>query len=75
MGVVPKYIHERKEELASLVRQSEVIDINCPDGHIPLPEEDRLRALDIAKNRKLSSHYLIICQLKSFLLLKQDLIR
>lgn len=52
MGVVPKYIKERKEELASIIRQSEVIDINCPDGHIPLPEEDRLKALEIAKKRK-----------------------
>lgn len=54
MGVVPKYIKDRKEELASIIKQSEVIDINCPDGHIPLPEEDRLRALEIAKKRKCS---------------------
>ncbi|XP_063710142.1 uncharacterized protein LOC134838526 [Culicoides brevitarsis] len=51
MGVVPKYLQDRKEELASIIRQTEVIDVNCPEGHIPLPDEDRLRALDIAKKR------------------------
>lgn len=54
MGVVPKYIKDRKEELASIIRQSETIDINCPEGHIPLPEEDRLKALEIAKKRNIT---------------------
>lgn len=48
---MPKYLIHRKEELAKL-QKSEAIDVNCPEGHIVLQEEDRLKTLDIAKRRK-----------------------
>uniref|UniRef100_A0A336LND0 CSON005270 protein n=1 Tax=Culicoides sonorensis TaxID=179676 RepID=A0A336LND0_CULSO len=51
LGVVPKYIKERKEELANIEKEGENIDLDCPDGHILLPDKDRLKALEIAKKR------------------------
>ncbi|XP_015108647.1 uncharacterized protein LOC107035644 [Diachasma alloeum] len=51
-GVVPKYIKERKEERQQeKERQAleEAILAECPDGHVPLPDNERRETLKLLK--------------------------
>ncbi|XP_015437876.1 PREDICTED: uncharacterized protein DDB_G0287625 [Dufourea novaeangliae] len=49
-GVVPKYIKERKEaQKKEQKAKEEALDPNCPNGHVPLPENERKETLYILK--------------------------
>ncbi|XP_034934326.1 uncharacterized protein [Chelonus insularis] len=51
MGVVPKYILERKEELQQKLEKAklEAIKTDCPPGHIILPDNERKETLRMLK--------------------------
>ncbi|KAK4874355.1 hypothetical protein RN001_013715 [Aquatica leii] len=44
-GVIPKYLRDRKEEVAKEVD----IDSECPDGHVLLPDEERKETLRVLR--------------------------
>lgn len=48
MGVVPKYLKERQEELM----QGDVDEPECPPGHVLLPEEERKETLRVLRQSK-----------------------
>ncbi|XP_076390744.1 uncharacterized protein LOC100883810 isoform X2 [Megachile rotundata] len=50
MGVVPKYIKERKETLEKIQKaKTEELDANCPDGHVLLPDHERKETLRVLR--------------------------
>lgn len=48
MGVIPKYIKNRKEIQVQKAKIEE-LDPNCPNGHIPLPDCERKETLQMLK--------------------------
>ncbi|XP_063984280.1 uncharacterized protein LOC135166162 [Diachasmimorpha longicaudata] len=51
-GVVPKYIKERKEERQQEKERqaiAEALLAECPDGHVPLPDNERRETLKLLK--------------------------
>ncbi|XP_043275780.1 uncharacterized protein [Venturia canescens] len=50
-GVVPKYIRERKEaqQLKEEKMKAAAIHPDCPEGHVPLPDEERQETLRMLK--------------------------
>ncbi|KAK0179731.1 hypothetical protein PV327_005454 [Microctonus hyperodae] len=47
-GAIPKYIIERKEELFNQQMEkakNEAVNADCPDGHVPLPDNERKETL------------------------------
>lgn len=49
-GVVPKYIKDRKEAQEKEQKaKAELLDPNCPNGHVPLPDHERTETLRILK--------------------------
>lgn len=53
VGELPKYLKNMKVEKEAKNRQTAEIDPNCPDGHVPLSENERIEALSIAHQSKL----------------------
>ncbi|XP_076473512.1 uncharacterized protein LOC117164160 [Bombus vancouverensis nearcticus] len=50
MGVVPRYIKNRKEIQERVQRAKvEELDPNCPNGHVPLPDNERKETLQMLK--------------------------
>lgn len=53
-GVLPKYLRERKEQTQ---KDSEVVsdsdNIQCPPGHVTLPDNERKETLRMLRNSKL----------------------
>ncbi|KAK9303776.1 hypothetical protein QLX08_004651 [Tetragonisca angustula] len=50
MGVVPKYIKNRKEIQEKIQKaKQEELDPNCPNGHVPLPDNERKETLQMLK--------------------------
>lgn len=50
MGVVPKYIKNRKEIQEKIEKaKQEELDPNCPNGHVPLPDNERKETLQMLK--------------------------
>lgn len=49
-GVVPKYIRDRKEAQEKEQKaKAEAFDPDCPDGHVPLPDNERKETLRMLK--------------------------
>lgn len=62
MGVVPKYLKERQEELM----QGDIDEPDCPPGHVLLPEEERKETLRVLRQSKWYCFYKIgdcICKI------------
>ncbi|CAD1477983.1 unnamed protein product, partial [Heterotrigona itama] len=50
MGVVPKYIKNRKEIQEKMQKaKQEELDPHCPNGHVPLPDNERKETLQMLK--------------------------
>lgn len=49
MGVIPKYIKNRKEVQEKVQKTKEEADPNCPKGHLPLPDTERKETLRMLK--------------------------
>lgn len=50
-GVIPKYLSRRKAEQAIASARAKEIDLNCPEGHVAMPDCERRDTLDmILKN-------------------------
>lgn len=43
-GVLPKYLKDRKDD-----QFKEVLDDECPEGHVLLPEEERKETLRVLR--------------------------
>ncbi|XP_076627687.1 uncharacterized protein LOC143344938 [Colletes latitarsis] len=48
-GVVPKYLKNRKEAQEKEQKAKEVLDPDCPNGHVQLPDQERKETLHILK--------------------------
>lgn len=50
MGVVPKYIKDRKETLEKIQKaKAQELDANCPEGHVLLPDHERKETLRVLR--------------------------
>ncbi|XP_011506067.1 PREDICTED: uncharacterized protein LOC105368697 [Ceratosolen solmsi marchali] len=50
VGVVPKYIKERKEALQKIEEAKAASkNVDCPSGHVPVPDNERKQTLSILK--------------------------
>lgn len=49
IGELPKYLKEIKQEKEDKEREAELIDPQCPPGHVALTDEERLDSLEMAK--------------------------